>query len=85
MNLYKEQQELMQDVDSYMKDLQLWKKRKLDQDNKFKELERRADEQQDDERIKQIESKYEEDEVENQMGRIMLNRRQFDIGQEMAL
>ncbi len=47
MNLFKEQQELIQDVDSYMKDLEIWKKRKQDQEYKFKELERKAGEQED--------------------------------------
>ena len=32
----------MHDVDSYMQDLSQWKKRKLDQDSKFKEEELKA-------------------------------------------
>ncbi len=64
-NLAQEQEELISDVDAYMKDLEQWKLNKKDREQRFKEEERRVYEIQDKERVRMIERKYEdEDEIE---------------------
>ena len=65
----------MHDVDSYMQDLSQWKKRKLDQDSKFKEEELKAVKWNDEQRRRINERKYEEDEVERQLEDMIQNRR----------